>query len=971
MNASSFNKNQRVFSETEKNLGLGLILSINKENQTVEVNFPLAEETRCYSLRTHPLRRALFRKGQSFQLAGKTYRISHVSLENELAQYSCLGGEKFSEDELPASLVEEASPVEELLQQALSPAKSYDLRKEALELKKHFTRDRLSGLVTSRVNLLPHQVYLAHRVTAEENPRVLLADEVGLGKTIEAGLIYSCLNAIDKASRVLIITPESLVHQWAQEFSEAFESLFSVLTKDRYEQEDGATPLNPFSANPLVITSIESLRDDPVKAEGAAETPWDLVIVDEAHHLQWEPEGASPAWNLVNAISQQSKSLLLLTATPRHRGLTTQYGLLHMVDPKKFSNFEDFVVEMEMLDQIAACAKEISEAKNIPKSTKKQLTLLFEGDTELLEALEQEGENLYEEILDKLIDRYGTGRLIYRNRKCNLDYFPVRQVHLEALEAKKSYLNTLKNTNPEDITTKELMDYATGRKLLPIEAQHSPKDDPRAEWLARFIKKHPQEKIFVICSSKARVLEVGRHVSEILGLSEEESSQFFTLFHEDKSLLTRDKEASAFASTSSPSRVLIASELGGEGRNFQFLQHMVLFDLPTTPEFLEQRIGRLDRIGQKNTIHIHIPYLKGSPEEVFVHWYHKGLDAFGSQSPSHGIILENLAEDILENLENFFPLSPGFATRKESLQNLVQKTKEELEEVSKELEETQDVLLDLNSFNQEKTDRLMKHIDSHEDNPLLESFVHASLESLGVDYENHDEKGSLKINLDSLSFVSDLPLFKELENRILTFERSLFLKQASAYFASFPSKFVQTLVELATSKDQGRLSFSSLSIPGEARKVYFQVLFHLEIHGPKHLELEKFFSPETLEFYIDSKGSLQKELPNSEALRDLKSDSPYRDMLKSKKFIAILTKRLEELETQVTEWQGKMLTSISETVNKKEKEELSELAYLMKINPMYTNSDYENCKRKYEEIRKCIEESQSSLSALRVILVNP
>ena len=955
----------------EKSLGLGLILLVNPEEQIVLVNFPLAEEKRQYSLRTHPLRRAFFRKGQSFQLEGKTYKISTAELKDHLVYYTCQEGTILPEYDLPPSLIEETSPVDELLQQNISPAKSYDLRKEALELKKHFTRDRLSGLVTSRVNLLPHQVYLAHKITAEENPRVLLADEVGLGKTIEAGLIYSCLNALDKASRVLIITPESLVHQWAQEFSEAFGSLFCVLTRDRYEQEDGAIALNPFEANPLIITSIDELTKDPDKAISAASSSWDLVIVDEAHHLQWEPEGASPAWNLVNNISKQTKSLLLLTATPRHKGLTTQYGLLHMIDPKKFCDFEDFVIEMEMLDQIASCAKEIANTKNIPKNTKKQLEVLFEGDTELLETLQKGSESIYEDVLEKLIDRYGTGRLIYRNRKCNLDYFPVRKVYLEPLKPTNSYIKRLESLDPEDLDSRELMDYATGRKLLTSAERISYKEDPRAKWLAELIQKYPNEKIFVICSSKTRVLEVAQHVSEILNFTQEKSNEFFTLFHEDKSLLARDKEASAFASSLSPSKVLIASELGGEGRNFQFLQHIVLLDLPTTPEYLEQRIGRLDRIGQQGTIHIHIPYLEDTPEEVFVHWYQRGLDAFRSQSPSHGVILENLAEEILENLEKFFPQSQDFENRKKFLDNLVLNTQSELIEVSKELKESQDVLLDLNSFNHEKTQTLMERIDFHEDNPFLESFVHSSLESLGVDYENYDEKGSLKINLDSLSFISDLPLFKELENRILTFERNLFLKQPSTYFASFPSKFVQTLVDLATNKEQGRLSFSTLEVRGQERKVYLQFLFHISVYGPKHLELERFFSSEILEFLMDSKGQELNISLDPKSLKDLKSDSPYKAMLKSKKFIDILTSRLDELESKVVSWQENLLNSVRTNIQKNAKDDLSQLAYLMKINPMYTKEDYENCQKKYQDITDCINETTASLSALRIILVNP
>ena len=96
-----------------------------------------------------------------------------------------------------------------------------------------------------------------------------------------------------------------------------------------------------------------------------------------------------------------------------------------------------------------------------------------------------------------------------------------------------------------------------------------------------------------------------------------------TVFHEGMSLLERDKSAAYFADPDTGAQVMLCSEIGSEGRNFQFSHHLVLFDLPLNPDLLEQRIGRLDRIGQKNVVQIHVPYLQDTPQRTLIRWYHE------------------------------------------------------------------------------------------------------------------------------------------------------------------------------------------------------------------------------------------------------------------------------------------------------------------------------------------------------------
>ena len=958
---------QRILSKNERDLGLGLVEKMNQENQTLSVFFPLSEERRTYSLKSSPpIKRFLLRKNQTFQVKEKSYKVKEILFESGFAKYECTHQESFWEYELPSNLEEESSVLEKILSQDLAPFKSYDLRKNALSLKGELGDDRLSGMITSRVDLLPHQVYLAHQISAQENPRVLLGDEVGLGKTIEAGLIYSCLNALEKANRVLIVTPSSLVHQWAQEMARSFGTLFSVMDDARYEEEDKSLELSPFESNPKVLISLDKLTSDPKKAQEAMACDWDLLIVDEAHHLDWDSEAPSLSWQIINEISKSSKALLLLTATPRHRGLMTQYGLLHMIDPKKFSHFEDFVLEMELLDEIALCAKEISDQKKISLQIQEKLGYLFKGDDELIKLLQSETESKHEVVLSKLLDRYGTGRLIYRNRKCNLGYFPKRNAFFEPLDMSSSYQEKLKSEKPSELSQRSLIDYASGRLVVP----GKPEEDKRAVWLAKHLESH-KEKVFVICSSKMRVLDIAEKLKKLLNLTDEEARKRITLFHEDLDITQRDRQAALFSAPESKAQVLIASELGGEGRNFQFLKSMVLLDLPGTPEALEQRIGRLDRIGSGKSMNIYVPYLKDSPEEVFLKWYHDGLKAFTSQNPSHGAILENLAEDILETLGHFFPKSENYSERYDSLDSLVRKAQEELKEIQEELEKTQDILLDLNSFNGEETDKILEKIEKNEDNPHLESFVLSSLDQLGVDYEEYDSRGSIKLNSDSLSFIKDIPLFEELDHKILTFDRNIYLSQESAYFASFPSKFVQTLFEVATGEDQSKISFCSKQDSTGERKVSFQILFSLEAKGPKHLELRKYLPTNLKEYSISSKGELQKRKIKESSLEAIKEDSPYFAMIKSQKFINVLAKNLELIEKKISLWSKKNIEKAQKNAEEDEKQQLSHLEYLTRVNPLYTKKDLDLCEEKFKQIESCLVDSLPSLEAIRVILINP
>ena len=167
------------------------------------------------------------------------------------------------------------------------------------------------------------------------------------------------------------------------------------------------------------------------------------------------------------------------------------------------------------------------------------------------------------------------------------------------------------------------------------------------------------------------------------------------IFHEGLTLVQRDRNAAWFAEPDG-ARLLICSEIGSEGRNFQFAHHLVLFDLPLNPELLEQRIGRLDRIGQTEDIQIHVPYLAHSPQEVLVRWYHEGLNAFESNLEGGNELLRQFGRAV-HDLALEFPVADRKAAEQE-LAGLLKKTTAARREMRRLLEQGRDRLLELNSF---------------------------------------------------------------------------------------------------------------------------------------------------------------------------------------------------------------------------------------------------------------------------------
>jgi ATP-dependent helicase HepA len=222
----------------------------------------------------------------------------------------------------------------------VGPASAFALRTRVVRLEAMRRADSLGALLSSRVHVLPHQVGAAGRILADRSPRFVLADEVGLGKTIEAGLVFAGLRQLGLAERVLVVVPEHLAFQWLAELFHKFNALFTLLGPDRIAALGG--PEAALSQSRLAILSQEQLASDPAIAAAAAGQAFDLIIVDEAHHL-----ADDRLFHAVAPMARASFALLLLTATPVRLDPREYFRLLSLVETVPTTTLEAFLARLE------------------------------------------------------------------------------------------------------------------------------------------------------------------------------------------------------------------------------------------------------------------------------------------------------------------------------------------------------------------------------------------------------------------------------------------------------------------------------------------------------------------------------------------------------------------------------------------------------------------------------------------------
>lgn len=315
-----FNIGQRWISNTETQLGLGIVIEVN--GRQVSVSFPAAGEERIYSTDSAPLSRITYKEGEEVITSNQQkMQITQVEERQGVLFYRGTdeaGNELQISELLLDCFIQLNTPEKRLFSGLLDKLSTFKLRIDTLNHESRLQQSPVRGLLGSRTSQLKHQVYIANEVAQRHAPRVLLADEVGLGKTIEAGMILHYQLCTGRANRVLIVVPQTLIHQWLVEMIRRFNLYFSIIDAERYElsyeldEEEGiqigTTSENLFESQQLVLCSLDFLMDNEKARAQALASQWDLLVVDEAHHLHWSEEEKVLSMNALRNYQDRVKA---------------------------------------------------------------------------------------------------------------------------------------------------------------------------------------------------------------------------------------------------------------------------------------------------------------------------------------------------------------------------------------------------------------------------------------------------------------------------------------------------------------------------------------------------------------------------------------------------------------------------------------------------------------------------------------
>ncbi|KGP63452.1 ATP-dependent helicase [Legionella norrlandica] len=952
----TFSIGQRWISNTESQLGLGIITEV--DGRQVCISFPAAEEDRIYATDNAPLSRISYKVGEEI-ITNEQQKLKVTAIKEQDGILFYTGedesGKLFQVSELALNcFIKLNTPQQRLFSGLLDKLSTFKLRIETLNHVSRLQRSKARGLLGSRASHLIHQIYIAYEVAQRFTPRVLLADEVGLGKTIEAGMILHYQLHTGRASRVLIIVPNSLIHQWFVEMLRRFNLYFSIIDQNRYDNlanhsgeseyenlpiEENLGTDNLFESEQLVLTNLDFLMENEEIRQQILTVHWDLLVVDEAHHLHWSEESQSPEYTFIEKLSTQSGGLLLLTATPEQAGIESHFARLRLLDPARFYDFAAFKKEEKQYQEINQVVQELLDYKEKNETDE----LHSQSQLRLAQFLGEEVPSSINATIQALLDRYGTGRVLFRNTRVAIKGFPIRIVHPVPLTCPDIYSMVNKKLKSTNLYPESLLDNESW-------VNH----DPRVSWLVDKIHELYPKKILVICAEAKTAITLEQYLKLKTGIRS-------AAFHEGLTIIERDRAAAYFAEDDNGAQVLVCSEIGSEGRNFQFSHHLALFDLPLNPDLLEQRIGRLDRIGQNHPIEIHVPYIIGTAQEKLFRWYHEGINIF-QQSCSVGFsIFETFQDRLLPILSNPDP-------EKNLIEELIIDTKLHTEAIKKELSAGRDRLLELNSCNYIIGKELIDAIEAEENSLELENYMSLVYQEYGIDQEYHSENAEI-LRPGNHMKTTHFPGLKE-DGMTVTYSRPKALIREDMEFLSWEHPMIHDSMEMILESDLGNATVTTISIKSiKPGTLFLETFYTINSAAPKYLQLDRFLPLSPIRILMDTTNKNLSNILNYEQLNGLcepvKRHLGYPVIKQVRENIESILKQTHEVaEAQmrllVEDAKSKMELTISQEINR--------LEALQKLNPAIRDEEIQFFKKQISESTHFINACTLKLQAIRVVI---
>jgi ATP-dependent helicase HepA len=938
-----FSPGQRWISDAEPELGLGLVTAV--ERRTLNLVFPACNEERTYARNDPPISRVLFEVGETAtSAAGWRLKVESIEYHQGMACY--LGQQHDGSDGLlPETQLDHRirlnRPADRLLRGRYDNVNWFELRYRTQRLRNRLARSELPGLTGGRTSLIPHQLYIAHEVSRRYAPRVLLADEVGLGKTIEAGMILHQQLLAGRARRILILVPESLQHQWLVEMLRRFNLRFSLFDEQRCQAIDHNTETdNPFHAEQLILVSSDFLSNNPDRLQQALAGEWDLLVVDEAHHLQWSEQAPSDEYLAVEQLAAVTPGILLLTATPEQLGKASHFARLRLLDPDRFHDYQTFIAEEAAYAPIAHCLHALLENDPLQAADLQLLNAhLGEGDNAaLLEQVlarqidpdEQQAARLA--LMDHLLDRHGTGRVLFRNTRAAIKGFPRRRLQMYSLPMPAAYRDRPASLHPETAH------------------EHWVDSDPRIDWLIAHLQALQPDKVLLITAHADTAVQLA-------GALRQRSGLHAALFHEGMSLLERDRAAAFFADPEQGSRLLICSEIGSEGRNFQFAHHLVLFDLPFNPGLLEQRIGRLDRIGQRHDIQIHLPCLTPGPQQQLARFYHEALNAFEHSSPAAQTVFAEVSPALQQVLYE-----------DAALEQLIDSSRIRHHQLEAALQQGRDPLLEYNSCRPHLAEDLLRQAQSEQQPLQLSDYLDHLFDCYDIDSEPLSGKAFL------LRPGTRTPegIFTGLDDNGLscTADRATALANEELAYLSWEHPMVVSAMEASVGSGFGNSALCSLEKCGlRPGTLLLETIFLLQCNADSRLQASRYLPPTPLRLLLDEHGrSLGAQLPVNIIREKRKALSREQARQLIKHATPQINSLLRGSEAALRQQIPSLIQRASDQARQILGAEIDRLHALQLSNPNVREEEIAFFREELQQVVQAIEGSELHLDALRLII---
>jgi ATP-dependent helicase HepA len=741
-----------------------------------------------------------------------------------------------------------------------------------------------------------------------------------------------------------------------------FNLFFSLFDESRcLAIEESSGQDNPFQAEQLVLVSLEFLHAHPERYRQALAAGWDLLVVDEAHHLAWSPEAPSTEYQMVEQLAAVTKGVLLLTATPEQLGKESHFARLRLLDADRFPDFERFVAEEAAYEPVAQAVEALLDAVPLDEAVRTTLlATLDEGDNRALldtasdphaKAEEQQAARLA--LVEHLLDRHGTGRVLFRNTRAAVKGFPARELSPYPLPLPEAYAEAIAALQQSGISEPQLL--LCPERIFQQMASASggwTRIDPRVGWLIEQLRTLRREKVLVICASAETAMDLADALREQAGMHA-------ALFHEGLSI-ERDRAAAYFADPEYGSPVLLCSEIGSEGRNFQFAHHLVLFDLPLNPDLLEQRIGRLDRIGQRETIRIHVPYLEQSAQAVMFHWYHAGLGAFEQTCPAGHSVFVEVRDTLLEALHQ---VDEGLA----DLHALLATTQTLHEELNQALHRGRDRLLEYNSCRPQVAEALCEQAQQIDANSILSDYLEEVFDCHGIDTEVHSEHGL--IVRPSEQQHSHFPGLHE-EGMTITYDRATALANEDIHFLTWEHPLVSGAMEMVLDSERGNCAVIAAKLPGvPAGQLLLECLFVLESAASETLQASRYLPPTTLRTVIDSNG---KERAAEAAFARILPAGEAVDAETAGRIVRAYTEELRAMlkagEQHARQQTPAILAKAHAQTRSTLLGEVNRLKALRQVNPNVRDEEIAFFEGQWQALEQALETTVPRLDALRVIV---